>query len=183
MRRNPHFICGARVLVKPYREKSRCLERTYTDRIKPLHYYPTRFFDIDPDFYPAFSIISPDEFEASSRIVRKQLAEKRERLMELERKRFAGMRLEPLPHQFAYFDCSIEDGNPLNCLPADSKDVDLMDRPLNVPDSLEIVSTSQAPQTQASNNYDDKESTEIELLPESPFASAAPAGNSISSII
>ena len=27
MRRNPHFICGARVLVKPYREKSRCLER------------------------------------------------------------------------------------------------------------------------------------------------------------
>jgi len=176
MRRNPHFICGARVLVKPYREKSRCLERTYTDRIKPLHYYPTRFFDIDPDFYP-------DEFEASSRIVRKQLAEKRERLMELERKRFAGMRLEPLPHQFAYFDCSIEDGNPLNCLPADSKDVDLMDRPLNVPDSLEIVSTSQAPQTQASNNYDDKESTEIELLPESPFASAAPAGNSISSII
>jgi len=183
MRRNPHFICGARVLVKPYREKSRCLERTYTDRIKPLHYYPTRFFDIDPDFYPAFSVISPDEFEASSRIVRKQLAEKRERLMELERKRFAGMRLEPLPHQFAYFDCSIEDGNPLNCLPADSKDVDLMDRPLNVPDSLEIVSTSQAPQTQASNNYDDKESTEIELLPESPFASAAPAGNSISSII
>ena len=66
----------------------------------------------------AFSVISPDEFEASSRIVRKQLAEKRERLMELERKRFAGMRLEPLSHQFAYFDCSIEDGNPLNCLPA-----------------------------------------------------------------
>jgi hypothetical protein len=50
--------------------------------------------------------------------VRKQLAEKRERLIELERKRFAGIRLEPLPHQFAYFDCSIEDGNPLDCLPA-----------------------------------------------------------------
>lgn len=24
---NPHFVCGARVLVKPYREKSRLVER------------------------------------------------------------------------------------------------------------------------------------------------------------
>ncbi|CAL4915133.1 unnamed protein product [Urochloa decumbens] len=176
MRRNPHFICGSRVLVKPYREKSKCIERTCVDKIKPMHYYPTRFFEIEPDFYP-------DEYEASSRMVRKQLAEKRERMIELERKRFAGVRLEPLPHQFAYFDCSIEDVNPLNCLPADSKDADLMDRPLIVPDSLETVSTSKAPQTQANNNYDDKESNQIELLPESPFASAAPGGNSISAII
>ncbi|RCV44160.1 hypothetical protein SETIT_9G351900v2 [Setaria italica] len=171
MRRNPHFICGSRVLVKPYREKSKCIERMHVDKMKPMHYCPTRFFEIDPDFYP-------DEYEASSRMVRKQLAEKRERLIELERKRFGGVRLKPLPHQFAYFDCSIEDVNPLNCLPADSKDADLI-----VPDSLEIVSPSQAPQTQASNNYDDKESNQIELLPESPFASAAPAGNSISTII
>lgn len=27
MRRNPHFICGSRVLVKPYREKSKCVDR------------------------------------------------------------------------------------------------------------------------------------------------------------
>lgn len=184
MRRNPHFICGSRVLVKPYREKSKCTDRypprAYMDKMKPMHYYPAaRFFEIDPDFYP-------DEYEASSRIVRKQLAaaEKRDRLIELERKRFAGVRLESLPPQFAYFDCNIDDGNPLNCLPADSKDVELMSHPLVTPDSLEIVSTSQAPQTQARNNYDDKESNQIELLPESPFASAAaPAGNSISAII
>lgn len=24
---NPHFVCGARVLVKPYREKSKLIER------------------------------------------------------------------------------------------------------------------------------------------------------------
>lgn len=24
---NPHFVCGARVLVKPYREKSKPIER------------------------------------------------------------------------------------------------------------------------------------------------------------
>lgn len=27
MMRNPHYICGARVLVKPYREKSRVIDR------------------------------------------------------------------------------------------------------------------------------------------------------------
>lgn len=27
MMRNPHYICGARVLVKPYREKSRIIDR------------------------------------------------------------------------------------------------------------------------------------------------------------
>ncbi|XP_062211625.1 zinc finger CCCH domain-containing protein 54-like isoform X2 [Phragmites australis] len=153
MRRNPHFICGSRVLVKPYREKSKCIEsypRPYVDKVKPMHYYPTRFFEIDPEFYPG-------EYESSSSIMRKQLAEKRERLIELERKRLAGTRLESVPPQFAYFDCSIEDVNPLNSLPADSKDVDLMDHPLMTPDPLEVVSTGQAPQRQASNNYDEQE--------------------------
>uniref|UniRef100_A0A0A9GNM1 C3H1-type domain-containing protein n=1 Tax=Arundo donax TaxID=35708 RepID=A0A0A9GNM1_ARUDO len=179
MRRNPHFICGSRVLVKPYREKSKCIEsypRTYVDKVKPMHYYPTRFFEIDPKFYSG-------EYDAPSRIMRKQLAEKRERQIEFKRKRLAGIRLESLPPQFAYFDCSIEDVNPLNFLPPDSKDADLMDHPLVAPDSLEIVSTSQGPQTQATNNYDDQESNQIELLPESPFASVAPAGNSISAMI
>ncbi|KAL6893476.1 hypothetical protein ACP4OV_007574 [Aristida adscensionis] len=172
MRRNPHFIRGSRVLVKPYREKSKCIERTYVDKMKPMHYYPTRLYEIDPEFYP--------EFDAPSRIMRKQLAEKRERLLEFEQRGLAGMRLESLPQQFAYFDCNIEDVNPH---PADSKDVVLVEHPLVVPDQLEIVSTSQAPQTQASNNYDDQESNQIELLPESPFASAAPAGNNISAVI
>jgi hypothetical protein len=48
----------------------------------------------------------------------KQLIEKRERLVELERRRLAGIRLEPLPNQSAYFDCSIEDVDTLNSLPA-----------------------------------------------------------------
>ncbi|CAD6211668.1 unnamed protein product [Miscanthus lutarioriparius] len=68
-------------------------------------------------------------------MVRKQLAEKWERMIKLERKHFAGaVRLDSLPQQYAYFDCSIGDD-----------------------DSLEIVSMSQAPQTQSTNNYDDKE--------------------------
>ncbi|GJN12700.1 hypothetical protein PR202_ga31005 [Eleusine coracana subsp. coracana] len=178
MRRNPHFICGSRVLVKPYREKSKCVERMHVDKIKPMvHYYPTRFLDVDPEFHPG-------EYDTSSRLMRKQqITEKRERLIELERKRLAGIRLESLPQQFAYFDCSIEDVHTLNSLPAGSKDINLMDHPILVPDQG-IVSTSQAPQTQESTNYDDKKSNDqIELLPESPFESAAPAGLRISGVI
>jgi hypothetical protein len=48
----------------------------------------------------------------------KQLIEKRERLVELERRRLVGIRLEALPNQSAYFDCSIEDADTLNSLPA-----------------------------------------------------------------
>ena len=62
-----------------------------------------------------------DEYDPSSRMVRKQLAEKWERMIKLERKHFAGaVRLDSLPQQYAYFDCSIGDYgvNPHNCLSA-----------------------------------------------------------------
>ena len=44
---NPHFICGARVLVKPYREKSR--SSRYLDNNKPLHgmRYGSQYIDRD----------------------------------------------------------------------------------------------------------------------------------------
>ncbi|KAF0903641.1 hypothetical protein E2562_028344 [Oryza meyeriana var. granulata] len=175
VRRNPHFICGSRVLVKPYREKSKCVDRTCVDNIKSMiPYCPPRFFEFDQDLHK--------EYDAS-RLMRKQLAEKRERLLEIERRCAAVRRLESLPPQFAYFDCSIEDASPLHSLPEDSKQLNLMNAPLASPDPLEVVSTSHAPPTQAGNNCDDDESNQIELLPESPFASSAPAGNSISAII
>uniref|UniRef100_A0A0E0LQU3 C3H1-type domain-containing protein n=1 Tax=Oryza punctata TaxID=4537 RepID=A0A0E0LQU3_ORYPU len=176
MRRNPHFICGSRVLVKPYREKSKCVDRTCVDNIKSMvPYCPQRLFEFDQELYTA-------EYDAS-RLMRKQLAEKREMLLEMERRRATVQRLESMPPQFAYFDCSIEDASPLHSLQEDSKQVDLMNPSLSSPDPLEIVSNSQAPPTQAGNIYDDHESNQIELLPESPFAASAPAGNSISTII
>ncbi|CAA0358153.1 unnamed protein product [Arabidopsis thaliana] len=44
---NPHFICNARVLVKPYREKSR--SSRYLDNYKPLHgmRYGSQFIERD----------------------------------------------------------------------------------------------------------------------------------------
>ncbi|KAG8062901.1 hypothetical protein GUJ93_ZPchr0003g17569 [Zizania palustris] len=182
-RRNPHFICGSRVLVKPYREKSKCTDRTCMDSIRSMApYCSPRFFEFDQEFYP--------EYADASRLMRKQLAEKRDKLLELERTRLAVRRFESLPPpQFAYFDCSVDDAGPLHSFPPDSKRLDLMNpSSLVPPDPVEIISTcSQAPPTQqqAANSYDDHESDQIELLPESPFASSAPAagGNSTSAII
>uniref|UniRef100_J3MQ09 RRM domain-containing protein n=1 Tax=Oryza brachyantha TaxID=4533 RepID=J3MQ09_ORYBR len=168
MRRNPHFICGSRVLVKPYREKSKCVDNL---KSMPPPYSPSRFFDFDQDLYTA-------EFDAS-RLMRKQLAEKHERMLEMERRHAAVRRLESLTPQFAYFDCSIDD----HSFPEESKQLDIMNTPFASTDPLEIVSADQSPPTQPENSYGDHESSQVELLPESPFASSAPAGNIISAII
>ncbi|KAI3981430.1 hypothetical protein MKX01_006819, partial [Papaver californicum] len=50
---NPHFVCGARVLVKPYREKSRLVaDRKYSEKIDNSMYYPSHILDVhDPEDY------------------------------------------------------------------------------------------------------------------------------------
>ncbi|KAL5997437.1 hypothetical protein ACLOJK_008367 [Asimina triloba] len=37
---NPHYVCGARVLVKPYREKGKLGDRKYVDKMEPQLYSP-----------------------------------------------------------------------------------------------------------------------------------------------
>ncbi|THU62186.1 hypothetical protein C4D60_Mb01t02460 [Musa balbisiana] len=59
MKRNPHYVCGARVLVKPYREKSKVIDRMYSDKIKP--HYPSRYLDVDHDVHSV-----PRESDTSS---------------------------------------------------------------------------------------------------------------------
>ncbi|KAF8118994.1 hypothetical protein N665_0001s0052 [Sinapis alba] len=68
---NPHFICGARVLVKPYREKSR--SSRYLDNNKPLHgiRYGSQYIDRDMEMNT--SLVSE-----SSRLMRKQFLEEHE---------------------------------------------------------------------------------------------------------
>ncbi|XP_019100302.1 PREDICTED: zinc finger CCCH domain-containing protein 18-like [Camelina sativa] len=67
---NPHFICGARVLVKPYREKS-CSSR-YIDNNKPLLdiRYGSRYIDKDTEMNTM-----PMRVSESSRLVKKQFLE------------------------------------------------------------------------------------------------------------
>ncbi|VVA98333.1 unnamed protein product [Arabis nemorensis] len=70
---NPHFICGARVLVKPYREKSR--SSRYLDNNKPLHgmRYGSQYFDRDSEMSTL-----PLRISESSRLMKKQFLEEHE---------------------------------------------------------------------------------------------------------
>ncbi|XP_077216113.1 zinc finger CCCH domain-containing protein 18-like isoform X2 [Tasmannia lanceolata] len=100
---NPHFVCGARVLVKPYREKSRLIDRKYTDKIEPPIYYPSHFLDMDPELH------SMPRFCDNSRLLRKQLMDEHEQTLELERRRFSELQLAPKPHIQPYFSHPMED--------------------------------------------------------------------------
>ncbi|CAN7048539.1 unnamed protein product [Brassica oleracea var. botrytis] len=70
---NPHFICGARVLVKPYREKSR--SSRYLDNNKPLHRmrYGSQYIDRDLEMNTL-----PPRVSESSRLMRNQFLEEHE---------------------------------------------------------------------------------------------------------
>ncbi|XLS94638.1 hypothetical protein HN51_070646 [Arachis hypogaea] len=46
---NSHYVRGSRVLVKPYREKSRVIERNYADRIQHSMCYSPHHIDMDSE--------------------------------------------------------------------------------------------------------------------------------------
>lgn len=81
---NPHFVCGARVLVKPYREKLRPFERK---KIQHNRSYDLQLIDAESEFQPIPRIYD------YSRMQRKNLVEENEHAIELERLRLYGMNL------------------------------------------------------------------------------------------
>lgn len=84
---NPHFICGARVLVKPYKEKGKHADRKFPDRDY------LRFMTGQALEPRAFDSISGPRFFMEHDALRKQL-EDQEMIMEMERKRFAELHLQ-----------------------------------------------------------------------------------------
>ncbi|KAG6474071.1 zinc finger CCCH domain-containing protein 54-like [Zingiber officinale] len=88
MKRNPHYICGARVLVKPYKEKTKTtLDRSYTENSKPILQYHSNHHEMDRD---AHSVLQESE---SARLLRyQQLIDKNE-MLERERTPLSGMNL------------------------------------------------------------------------------------------
>ncbi|XP_039146376.1 zinc finger CCCH domain-containing protein 18 isoform X1 [Dioscorea cayenensis subsp. rotundata] len=169
--RKPHFICGARVLVKRYREKSRITERSYMDRIKPAMYYNqyAQYLEMDPELHAR-----PRESDSSMML--KRLGQ--EKMLELERRRLAEFNIvqKPLVQQ-PYYSFSMDEfklpEGPDEFVPADHFSCVL--------DALNNGSTSDdKANNHTGNNFSDQESNQIEL-PESPFAS--PVGSNISAII
>ncbi|CAK9180415.1 unnamed protein product [Ilex paraguariensis] len=50
---NPHFVCGARVLVKPYREKSKLVDRKYPEKMHLPLYSGSDFLDPESELPPS----------------------------------------------------------------------------------------------------------------------------------
>ncbi|XXG81872.1 hypothetical protein AAC387_Pa09g2417 [Persea americana] len=164
---NPHFVCGARVLVKPYREKSRLVDRKYSEKIEPPAYY--HFLDMDPELHSMPRICD------NSRLLRKQFIEEHEQVFELERRRLSELHLvsKTLNHPYAIY--------PMEDLKvAEDHDFTSADRFNYLLDVMNNGSTSEDKARLSTSNYSDPDSQVINL-PESPFAS--PVASSISAVI
>ncbi|XP_059442401.1 zinc finger CCCH domain-containing protein 18-like isoform X3 [Corylus avellana] len=171
---NPHFVCGARVLVKPYREKSKLNEsRKYPDRIEPQMYYSPHYADMDSELHAMARGCE------TSRLLRKQLMEEQEQALELERRHLAELQLaRKLPASPPYFGYS-SDGFKVSHDPFEFPSAERFNYLLDVLNSGSASDDSKLRHTDASRT--DPESNQALNLPESPFASAIASG--ISTVI
>ncbi|XP_062169150.1 zinc finger CCCH domain-containing protein 18-like isoform X2 [Alnus glutinosa] len=171
---NPHFVCGARVLVKPYREKSKLNDRKYPDRIEPQMYYSSHYADMDSELHAMARGCE------TSRLLRKQLMEDQEQVLELERRRLAELQLaRKHPASQPYFGYS-SDGFKVSHVPADPFDFPSAERFNYLLDVLNSGSASDD-NRHIDTSHTDPESSQTLNLPESPFASAIASG--ISTVI
>lgn len=169
---NPHFVCGARVLVKPYREKLKVADRKYPDKIEAPMYFPSHYIDMDSEL----NLMARGS--ETSRLLRKQFIEDQEQSLEHERKRLAELQLvrRPLGNQPCFGYC-IDD---LKVSEDHSKfpSAEQFNYLLDVLNSNSISDDKSMP---AGSNYAEHESSQGLNLPESPFAS--PMASSISTVI
>ncbi|XXG46439.1 hypothetical protein AAC387_Pa02g1287 [Persea americana] len=158
---NPHFVCGARVLVKPYKEKSRLIDRKSTEKFESTAYYP-HFLDMDPELHSM-----PRD---NSRLLGNKLIEEQEKAIEFDQRRLSEFQLTPKP---------LGQGNLVNPMQelklagvhADHNDLYTSNRFNYLFDALNIGSTSDDKTKNTGSNYSDQESSQGLNLPESPFAS------------
>ncbi|KAG9144109.1 hypothetical protein Leryth_013759 [Lithospermum erythrorhizon] len=95
---NPHYVCEARVFVKPYKEKLKTSERTYYEKPDSL-IYSSHHMNIN--------------FEHQSRLLRDQLIEEQKKALEIKMGRLSNLNLSqrhqsPKGHH-SYFDRSIQE--------------------------------------------------------------------------
>lgn len=167
---NPHFVCGARVLVKPYREKSRLVDRKFSEKMQHSMCYNSHFIDADSEFHSMPRVCE------NARFLRKQFMEENEQALELERRRLSEMHLaaKPLSHHFYY-------GYPMDEFKHPEAHAEQAEFPsakefTYLLDVLNNGSTSEGKIRHVNSNYNDQDSSQGINLPESPFASPIVSG-------
>ncbi|GMP52224.1 hypothetical protein CsSME_00018130 [Camellia sinensis var. sinensis] len=165
---NPHYVCGARVLVKPYREKSKLFDRKYLEKMEPLMRYGSHFTDMDSDLHSRWE---------SSRMLRKQFMEEPENALEIQTWRLSEMHFaQKTPTNNSYFGYSMDEvkaSEDHSKFPSAESFTYLLD-------VLNSRPTSDDNPKHAGINHGDQESGQGLNLPESPFAS--PIASNISTV-
>ncbi|XP_050207079.1 zinc finger CCCH domain-containing protein 18 isoform X2 [Mercurialis annua] len=170
---NPHFVCGARVLVKPYREKSRLIDRKFSDNLQHPMFYSPHFMDGDSEFHS----VSVPRICDNSRLLKKQLMEEHELALEFERQRLSEFQSAPKSHNHhTYFGYSMDELK----LSKEHAEFPSAERFNYLLDVLNSGSSSDDRLRHTTTHYNDQESQGVNL-PESPFAS--PLANRISTVI
>ncbi|CAL0317440.1 unnamed protein product [Lupinus luteus] len=147
---NPHYVHGSRVLVKPYREKARVVDRKFRDRFENHNCYSPHYVD----FHSESPLISR-RYGNHSSLVRQLMEDdkalqQRRCLAELE---FAKISLSSSPQFSTCMDGSRVSGDDLNFKPAESFSSALNEKPNQI----------------ESDSSDENSSQELNL-PDSPFA-------------
>ncbi|KAF3443272.1 hypothetical protein FNV43_RR12954 [Rhamnella rubrinervis] len=167
---NPHFVCGARVLVKPYREKSRLAERKFLEKIPHSMCCNPHLIDGDSEFHSMPRVCD------NSRLLRKQLIEENEQAFELERRCLSELQLaaKPLSHR-PYYGYAMDELK-LSEAPAEQTDFPSAERFSYLMDVFNNGSTSENKLRRINTHYKDQDSSQGLDLPESPFASPIASG-------
>lgn len=147
--RNPHYVCGARVLVKPYREKPKLSERKHQDRLESSIFYHLQHADFASGLQERFK---------PPRLLRKRLME--DQVLELETRRLAQLQLSRKPvTTLPYF------GPPMDELHISQQ------RSSHLLDVRNSGSSDEDNPKDSGSPYADDERNQQINLPDSPFAS------------
>ncbi|XP_057460565.1 zinc finger CCCH domain-containing protein 18-like isoform X2 [Actinidia eriantha] len=150
-RGNPHYVCGSRVLVKPYREKSKLFDRKYSENFELQRNHNAHYADMDSELLSRWK---------SSRLLRKPFMEDYKQGLEVQTRRLSELQLaqKSLANQscFSYSMDELKASEErFNCL------VDVINNDPTIDDNPKLMGP----------NRTDQESEGINL-PESPFAAA-----------
>ncbi|XP_016487148.1 zinc finger CCCH domain-containing protein 18 isoform X1 [Nicotiana tabacum] len=157
---NPHYVCGARVLVKPYREKSKLSERRHQEKMESPIYYHLHHADLDSGLQERLTY---------SRLLRKHIME--EQSLELESRRLAQLQLSQKSMvALSYFDASMDEFN-----------ISQPERFSHLSDVQNSGYSDEDNPTHSGSHCAHEESNQGNNLPDSPFASAVTS--SISAVI
>ncbi|XP_048625781.1 zinc finger CCCH domain-containing protein 55 isoform X2 [Brassica napus] len=142
-RGNPHFICDSRVLVKPYKEKGKALDKKHHHLLQQQiefgnHSPCTSPSGIDPREQSDFQLDSKMFYERREMMRRKMEQADRQRAIEFERRRFINLQLPEFKNHHRGFSV----GSPGYFPSASNQSADIQSELNSAADAFEVDDTT-----------------------------------------